>query len=296
MKKIKMLILLICSLVFIPNVFASSASVSMGGSNTIKVGETTNIYVNMSASDLIKGVDISYQASGNITVTNVSAGSGLSVMAQNGNRYMMYSLNGVNSGSTVLIITVKGNQVGSGTVTVSNVEATVGDVTAYANSNSYNITIKEQPKQPEKPTPNSTPTKVLTEAERKAREEAARKAKEEQEKKEQEELKKAISDAEALVKKAEESYKIDDFNAANNAVAALKDCNEKTDLQKRLTELKNKLESKDRNCPSITDTVSCNECEKTSNTSWIVLCIVLALILMIETGYLVYKKVKANEE
>lgn len=294
MKRIKMIILLLCSLVFIPSVLASTASVSMSGTNTIKVGETTSIYVKMPASDLIKGVDITYQTSGNIAVTNVSAGSGLSVMAQNGTRYMLYSVNGVSSGSTVLVITVKGTGVGSGTVTVSNVEATVSDVTAYAGSNSYNITIKEQPKQPEKPTP--TPSKPLTEAEKKAQEEAAKKAKEEAEKKAQEELKKAISNAEELVKKAEESYKIDDFNAANNAVAALKDSDEKTNLQKRLTELKNKLESKDRNCPEITDNTSCEECEKTSNTSWIVLCIVLALILMIETGYLVYKKIKTNEE
>ena len=129
MKRIKLFILLVVCLMVVPVVHAASANTVITGTNTVKVGKTTNIYIKLNSSANIEGVDVTYSTSGNISVTNVSIASTFSKMGQNGQRYILYAMNPVPSGSTVLTLTVKGNAVGKGTVTVSNLEATVSGET-----------------------------------------------------------------------------------------------------------------------------------------------------------------------
>ena len=89
MKKIKNLLILILAIIFTGNVYAATATTSITGTNTVKVGNTTKIYIKLNASDLIEGVDVTYAASGNIQVTNAVIGS-----AGNPNEmYLEYSNN-----------------------------------------------------------------------------------------------------------------------------------------------------------------------------------------------------------
>ena len=262
-----LLVALLLFVVSVPMVFAASATTKITGTNTIKVGNTTKIYIKLNASSKIEGVDVTYKTSGNIKVTNVSIGSGLSKMGQNGNRYILYAQNPIKSGSTVLTLTVKGTAVGKGTVTVSKMEATVSGVTVYGGSKSYDITITEK----------------QTEEEKKAAEEKAKKAAEEKAKKEAEEKRKE-KDALALVEKAEKTLDDSDYEKAQKAVNALTNASVKKDLQKRLDEVKFKIAVK-KECGKKTCDGSAQECNCESGNGncnkkpWIILCIILTILI-----------------
>ena len=103
MKKIKNLLILVLAIIFTGNVYAATATTSITGANTVKVGNTTKIYIKLNASDLIEGVDVTYAASGNIQVTNAVIGSGLTQMGKNGNRYILYAQSPIKSGSVGIL-------------------------------------------------------------------------------------------------------------------------------------------------------------------------------------------------
>ena len=278
MKRIKLFILLVLCLMIMPVVQAASANTVISGTNTVKVGKTTNIYVKLNSSAKIEGVDVTYSTSGNISVTNVSIANGFTTMGQNGKRYILYAMNPVPSGSTVLTLTVKGTAVGKGTVTVSNLEATVSGETVVGGSKSYTITVN--------------PAK--TEAEIKAEEEAKKEA-EEQAKREEEAGKAAILAATELVEKAEQTLLEADYNEALNKVNALASSSEKTELLNRLNEVKFKI-AVNKEC-SNQDSVKCETCKETNDDAkpWIVLSIILIIALIAETIYLVYAKTKKED-
>ena len=60
MRKIKNLLILVLAILFAGNVYAASATTSISGTNTIKVGNTTKIYIKLNESDLMKAVDVTY--------------------------------------------------------------------------------------------------------------------------------------------------------------------------------------------------------------------------------------------
>ena len=125
MKKYSLLILTIFCLVFAPTVEASTVTPVISGNNTVTVGSTTKIYIKANASDKIEGVDVTYKADGNISVTKATVNSKFSTMGQDGTRYILYAPSPVASGSTILTLTVKGTKAGKGTIKVSSMEATV---------------------------------------------------------------------------------------------------------------------------------------------------------------------------
>lgn len=269
MKKLRLLIvLLICCFLVMPTAFAASATTVISGTNTVKVGNTTKVYIKLNSSDRIEGADVSFTTSGNITVTNVEVGSGLSKIDNNGNRYILYAKNPVASGSSLLILTVKGTKQGTGKITVDKMDATVSGTTVYGGSKSYTITV--------------TPAKTQTEIE--AEEQAQQKA--------EEEAKKALETATNLVEKAEKSSKKDDYETALKAVNSLADSEEKNALLKRLEEVKftiavnDKCATVEKDDNSSTCTITEEEC--TSCKPWIILSIVLFIALLIESGYLIY--------
>ena len=133
MKRISLFILTLCCFMIMPNVMAASASTVIGGTNTVTVGSTTQIYIKLNSSANIEGVDVAFSTSGNIAVTNVSIGSGFTNMMSENNRYILYAQNPVASGSNVLVLTVKGTNEGTGTVNVTKLEATVSGETVYSN-------------------------------------------------------------------------------------------------------------------------------------------------------------------
>ena len=139
MKKFKYLFILVLFMVLMPRVYASSVSTSLTGTNTIRVGNTTTIYVKLNSSGGIRGVDLTYSTSGNISVVSATV-VGLTEQSRNGNRVLSYSQNALQSGSSVFAIKVKGTSVGTGTVSVSNVKATVDGETATGNNASITIT------------------------------------------------------------------------------------------------------------------------------------------------------------
>lgn len=280
--KISGLIIALMFLLAIPNAFAASASTRITGTNKIKVGNTTKIYIALNSSAKIEGVDVTYNTSGNIKVTGVSINSALSKMGQNGNRYILYASNPINSGSTILTLTVKGTAVGSGRVTVSSMEATVSGTTVNGGSRTYDITV----------------TEAMTAAEKEAKEKAEKKAEEERKAKE-EAKKKAEKSATELVEKAESSLSESDFNEAKKAVDSLSDSDTKKSLSSRLDEVKFKIEvnkAVEKKLSELQkDTPEKEKCEnkcevkECNSKSWIVLCIILFICLLFETIYLIVK-------
>ena len=274
MKKIKNLLILVFAILFTGNVYAATATTNITGTSTVKVGNTTKIYIKLNASDLIEGVDVTYATSGNIQVTNAAIGNGLTQMGKNGNRYILYAQSPINSGSTVLTLTVKGTKEGTGTITVSKMEATVSGGTVNGGSKSYNITVN--------------PAK--TAAEIKAEEDAAKKR--EEERKAQEEAdKKALEEATKLVEAAEKSLNSEDYDAALKAVNALTDSDDKTKLVERLDKVKFDIEvnkaalDKCSNKEPNQTTCKNNDCKK-----WIILSIILFVGLLTETAYIIIRK------
>ena len=260
MRKIKNLLILVLAILFAGNVYAASATTSISGTNTVKVGNTTKIYIKLNASDLIEGVDVTYAASGNITVTNATINSGLTQMGKNGNRYILYAPSPIKSGSTILTLTVKGTKEGTGTITVSKMEATVSGGTVNGGSKSYNINVK--------------PAKTAEEI--KAEEEAA---------------KKALEEATKLVESAEKSLNNDDYEVALKAVNSLVDSDAKTALVERLDKVKFNIEVNKaalEKCSS--SEPNQGTCSNANCTKWIVLSIILFVGLLTESAYLVFRK------
>lgn len=252
MRKIKNLLILVLAILFAGNVYAASATTSISGTNTVKVGNTTKIYIKLNASDLIEGVDVTYAASGNITVTNATINSGLTQMGKNGNRYILYAPSPIKSGSTILTLTVKGTKEGTGTITVSKMEATVSGGTVNGGSKSYNINVK--------------PAK--TAAEIKAEEEATK-----------------------LVESAEKSLNNDDYETAVKAVNSLVDSDAKKALVERLDKVKFNIEVNKaalEKCSS--SEPNQGTCSNANCTKWIVLSVILFVGLLTESAYLVFRK------
>lgn len=274
MKKIKNLLILILAIIFTGNVYAATATTSITGTNTVKVGNTTKIYIKLNASDLIEGVDVTYAASGNIQVTNAVIGSGLTQMGKNGNRYILYAQSPIKSGSTVLTLTVKGTKEGTGTITVSKMEATVSGGTVNGGTKSYNIKVN--------------PAKTASEI--KAEEEAAKK-KEEERKAKEEANKKALEEATKLVEAAEKSLNSEDYDTALKAVNALTDSDDKTKLVERLDKVKFDIEvnkvALDKCSNKEPNQTVCNnaDCKK-----WILLSVILFVGLLTETAYIIIRK------
>lgn len=274
MKKISLFILTLCCFMFMPKVMAASASTVMSGTNSITVGSTTQIYIKLNSSANIEGADVSFSTTGNITVTNVSVGSGLSNIMSENNRYILYAQNPVASGSTLLVLTVKGTAVGTGTVNVTKLDATVSGETVYSNTASYTINVNAKPAvTPQQPT--QTPT--------------------EDNKQNEEAEKQAIKKATILVEAAEKSLLEEDYEAALASVNSLKDGEEKSSLLKRLEDVKFKIEV-EKACPEEGATITCDECEECNKNSWIILCLILFGCLVIESGYLVYRIKKDKED
>ena len=276
MKKIKNLLILVLAILFTGNVYAATATTSITGTNTVKVGKTTKIYIKLNASDLIEGVDVTYAASGNIQVTNAAIGSGLTQMGKNGNRYILYAQSPIKSGSTILTLTVKGTKEGTGIITVSKMEATVSGGTVNGGSKSYNITVK--------------PAK--TAAEIKAEEEAAKK-REEERKAQEEANKKALEEATKLVEAAEKSLNSEDYDAALKAVSALTDSDDKTKLVERLDKVKFDIEvnkvALDKCSNKEPNQTVCN-CNNNDCKKWITLSVILFVGLLTETAYIIIRK------
>jgi len=266
MKKIGLFILMLCCFISIPVVNAATATTSITGTNTVKVGETTKIYIKLNSSDKIEGADVSFSTSGNIKVTNVSVGSGLSNVMNDGNRYILYAKNPVASGSTLLVLTVQGTAKGTGTVSVTKLEATVSGQTVKSNNTSYKITVNA----PQTQTANNQTTTTAASVD-----------------------KQAIKKATTLVEAAERSLLEEDYDAALKAVNKLADSSEKQALLERLEQVKFKIEVL-KECPTCAE-VKCDDCEEKDCKPWIVLSIILFICLVAESIYLAYRISKQAE-
>lgn len=283
MKKLKYLVALLLCLIVVPSVKA--ASVSLAGTNTIKINKQTTIYVKVNGISKVRGADISFSTSGSIALVSAKEQSGFAKMSQSGNRYALYSQNGVGSGTSVFAITVKGTSVGTGRINV-NVEASDGDNT-YAGLAS-SIDIKVNP--------------AMTEAEKKAQEEARKQAEEKAKKEAEERAKKeaeaeaakqeAIKKARVLVEASEKSLQDDDYEAALKAVESLPSCDEKTDFTKRLEDVKFKIAVK-KECK--TEDQPKEIVKENNSNAWMILSLVLLVCLVGESIYLVCKVRKNNE-
>lgn len=273
MMKVFKRLLFIFLLVIGVNVYAASASTSISGTTSVKVNKTTTIYIKLNSSDLIEGVDVEYAVSGDISVTGVSVNSSLTKMGQNGNRFILYAPSPIKSGSTILTLTVKGVKEGTGTITVSKMDATVGGGTVNGGKKSVNITVN--------------PAKTAEEI--KAEEEAKKKA-EEQKKKEEEEYKKVLSEATKLVDAAEKSLNNEDYENALKAVNSLKNGDDKTKLLSRLDDIKFNIEVNKAALDKCNKSDSTCECKDVSCTKWMILSIILFVGLLVESAYLLFKK------
>ena len=288
MKKLKLLIFAIICLIAIPRVNALSVTTKITGSNSIKVGNTTTLYVKINSSSPIRGADITYSASGAISIVSVTPAGGMTKQDQRNNRILLYSSKSLSSGTSVLAIKIKGTKVGTGTLTISKLEASVGTgsdlKTATGNKATFKVTVN----------PKKTEAEIAAEKEaaEKAKEEAA-KAKAEAEKKAKEQAekdKKDLEKATALVEAAERSNLQDDYEAALKAVNALKDSTDKTKLLERLEEVRFNIAVK----------AACKPCEETKcetkevssggTNKWLILNIILLAVVIGEFIYILVSR------
>lgn len=289
-KGFKSLLFLVLMLVMVPCVKAATASVSLNGNNSIKVGQTTTIYVKINASSSFRGVYLPFSVSGNISLVSNTATGGIEQKEIRDNRASLYTSGSIASGTNIYAITVKGTAQGTGTVSVSGVEVSVNtsdDVeTAVAGSSS--ITIKVNPRKTAEEIAAEKEAAEKAAAEKaKAEEEAKKKAEEEAEAE-----KNALNKAELLVAAAEKSLLDDDYNAALKAVNALKDSDEKTALLERLEKLKFDIavHKACANCNSEVKVIK--EVDTSGSTKWIVLSIVLLLLAIAEFIYIIVNRKK----
>ena len=277
MKKIIYSILLILGMFLIPNsALAESCTSSITGNKTITVGGTTTLYVKVNTSNPIKGADIDFEVTGNLKLVSASP-VGLNKMAQNGNRYILYSNNGVTG--NIFAIKVKGTAVGTGTVKVNSLETTIEDETVECSLTNAVITIKEQEK---KVVTTTTDDTKKTET-----------PKEEVKKEEKTPVATKYDKALALVERAENTKKKADVIKAKAAVDELEFSEKKYNLMERLlkinieTEVVKETESKNDMTQVSTDV--------TAGMSWFFLAIILLICLAAETVYMLFKEVKKNE-
>ena len=290
MKKIIYSLILILGLFIIPgSVLAESCTSAITGNKEVKVGETTTVYVKVDASNAIKGADINFEVSGNIELVSASP-VGLNTMAQNGNRYILYSNNGVNAGSNIFAIKVKGTAKGTGTVKVSSLETTISDDTVICSLTSGAINVKEVEK---KTTTNANTVKPVTPKEEEKKEEVKEETKPVEPVKTQEEInyEKALE----LVEKAEKTKKKDDVNKAKEAIDILKFSEKKYDLIERLFNIT--IELDDTGSTKIkTNDMTKLSTDVTGGMSWFFLAVILLICLATETIYLMAKEVKKKNE
>lgn len=271
MKKIGLILLIVCSFVFSKEVMALDAKAVMSGTNSITVGETTKIYVKLNTSADFKGVDVTYSVTENLTVTKVQVGNGLTNIKNENGRYILYAENPIKSGNNILILTVKGKSTGEGEVKITKIEATVSDETVKGNQESYKVTVKAKQSTPSDPTiqpsdPNENPDNPSVEVDQEA-----------------------INRATTLVEAAERSLLEDDYLDALSYVNRLVDSEEKTALLNRLSDVKYQIDV-NKACSNSTNNVECEKCETCDSKSWIILSIVLLICLLIESSYLIYSK------
>ena len=290
MKKIIYSLILILGLFVIPgSVLAESCTSAITGNKEVKVGETTTVYVKVDASNAIKGADINFEVSGNIGLVSASP-VGLNTMAQNGNRYILYSNNGVNAGSNIFAIKVKGTAKGTGTVKVSSLETTISDETVICSLTSATINVKEVEK---KTTTNTNTVKPVTPKEEEKKEEVKEETKPVEPVKTQEEIdyEKALE----LVKKAEKTKKKDDVNKAKEAIDKLKFSEKKYDLIERLFNITIELDDTGSTKTKTNDMTKLST-DVTGGMSWFFLAVILLICLATETIYLMAKEVKKKNE
>lgn len=309
-KGFKSLLFLVLMLAIVPCVKAATASVSLNGNNSIKVGQTTTIYVRINASSSFRGVYLPFSVSGNISLVSNVATGGIEQKEIRDNKASLYTSGAIASGTNIYAITVKGTAEGTGTVSVSGVEVSVNaldDVeTAVAGSSSITITVNPLKTAEEIAAEREAAERAAAEraaaekaAAEKAKAEAEEKAKAEEEakKKAEEEAeadKKALNKAKLLVAAAEKSLLRDDYNAALKAVNALKDSDEKTALLERLEKLKFDIAVHEA-CANCNSEVRVEkEIDTSGSTKWIVLSIVLLLLAITEFIYIIVNR-KKNE-
>lgn len=300
MKKLKLLIFAIICLIAIPRVNALSVTTKITGSNSIKVGNTTTLYVKINSSSPIRGADITYSASGAISIVSVTPAGGMTKQDQRGNRILLYSSKSLSSGTSVLAIKIKGNKVGTGTLTISKLEASVGKgsdlKTATGNKATFKVTVNPKKTEAEIAAEKEAAEKAKEAAE-KAKEEAA-KARAEAEKKAKEQAekdKKDLEKATALVEAAERSNLKDDYEAALKAVNALKDSTDKTKLLERLEEVRFNIAVKEACKPCEETKCETKEVSSGGTNKWLILNIILLAVVIGEFIYiLVSRKNREN--
>ena len=300
-------------LIVVPCVKAATASVSLNGNNSIKVGETTTIYVRINASSSFRGVYLPFSVSGNISLVSNSAIGGIEQKEIRDNRASLYTSSLVASGTNIYAITVKGSAEGTGTVSVSGVEVSVitdDDIeTALAGSASITITVnplktKEEIAAEKEKTEREAREAAIREenarknAAEKAKADAEAKAKADEEEKvkkeeEEEETRKALNKAKLLVAAAEKSLLRDDYNAVLKAVNDLADSDEKIELQERLKKLEFDIAVHEA-CAKCNNEVKIEK-DTSGSTKWIVLSITLSLLAIAEFIYIIINRKKKED-
>lgn len=151
MKKfLKCFVVAAIMLTMIPfNVQAASGNAYLTGSaSSVRAGNTTTIRLGFNGSDKVAGVQYTVSTSGSLEIVSINGLNGVSV-SRSGNNVIqaVFATEGLNSGSAWADIVVKvpsGSKAGSkGTLTISNIGMSLDNnpSTLYANSVSKTITV-----------------------------------------------------------------------------------------------------------------------------------------------------------
>lgn len=152
-KGIKYFVLVALISLLLPlNIKAASGSAYFTGASSVKAGYTTTIRLGFNGSDKVAGVQYTITASGSLQIVSINGVNGAS-LSRNGNNVIqaVFSTEGLPSGTVWANIVVKvpsGSAVGSkGTLTISNLGMSLDNnpSTLYASNVSKVITVASTP-------------------------------------------------------------------------------------------------------------------------------------------------------
>lgn len=259
----KLILIIIMIFIMIPNIKAEELKLEFNGSDTVNVDYNTNIYLKVDSQTSFNKIDISYNTSNNIKIISLIPMSSMKEVSKTNSRIILTSDKLIPSGSTVLAFSIKGIKEGNSSLNINSIKITndQGKIIS-GNKSSYNLTINSLKNTEE----------LLDEANINA-----------------------LSKATLLVEASEKSELEDDYKAALDSVESLIDSDDKTNLLKRLSEVKYKITIKSE-CEVKSEDKKDEESSKPIiSNSWILLSAGLMLVIVIETICLIVIKARENK-
>lgn len=295
MKKFfKKIVVAAIMLTMIPfNVHAASGSAYLSGSSSVRAGNTTTIRLGFNGSDKVAGVQYTIGTSGSLEIVSINGLNGVNVNRSGNNVIQaVFATEGLNSGTAWADIIVKvpsGSKVGStGTLTISNIGMSLDNnsSTLYANNVSKTITVAQTPtSKPNQPVAKSSDATLKSLVLGNANNFTFNKDIFEY----TVNVAYAVTslDLTATTNDPKATYVVkgnENFAVGHNYVTITVTAEDGTTKEYKLDVVRAEQEVEQEECPK------CDANDGNEKLIWIIVSIILAVLLVCETGYLIYDK------